>query len=159
MRLIDADAPIVLNKECEQTEKTLINVSKGQDAYSVIGDYILNHVTAIEDMIAVIQVNGVIMKELYMVAMNSDGYYYWNNDWWEGESDVALLDFFPVSDAERPLVRQERKAGEWIEHGWAEDINGMLISNFECTCCYSWVREKSNFCPNCGAYMGGDTDG
>lgn len=85
-----------------KAEKTLINVSKGQDAYSVIGDYILNHAAAIEDMIAVIQVNGVIMKELYMVDMNADGYYYWNNDWWEGENDVALLDFFPVNDAERP---------------------------------------------------------
>ena len=81
-------------------EKTLVNVNKGQDAYSVIGNYILNHVTAIEDMIAVIQINGVIIKELYMVDVDADGYFYWKSDWWEGEEDVALLDFFPVSDAE-----------------------------------------------------------
>ena len=83
------------------TEKTLVNVNKGQDAYSVIGNYILNHITAIEDMIAVIQVNGVIMNELYMVDMDADGYFYWESDWWDGEENVALLDFFPVSDAER----------------------------------------------------------
>lgn len=82
-------------------EKTLVNVNKGQDAYGVIGNYILNNITAIEDMIAVIQINGVIIKELYMVDMNADGYFYWKSDWWEGEEDVELLDFFPVSDAER----------------------------------------------------------
>ena len=82
-------------------EKTLANVSKGQDPYSVIGNYIRNHITAIEDMIAVIQINEVITNELYMVDMDADGYFYWKSDWWEGEEDVALLDFFPVSDAER----------------------------------------------------------
>lgn len=88
-------------KVSAQDQDTLVNVNKGQDAYSVIGNYILNHVTAIEDMIAVIQINGVIIKELYMVDVNADGYFYWESDWWEGEEDVALLDFFPVSDAER----------------------------------------------------------
>lgn len=84
-----------------EAEKTLVNVNKGQDPYSVIGNYILNHVTAIEDMIAVIRINGVVIKELYMADVEADGYFYWENDWWEGEEDVALLDFFPVSDAER----------------------------------------------------------
>ena len=82
-----------------QGRDTLVNVGKGQDAYSVIGNYISNHVTAIEDMIAVIQINGVIIKELYMA--DADGCFYWKSDWWEGEEDIALLDFFPVSDAER----------------------------------------------------------
>lgn len=89
-----------------KTEKALVNVSKGQDAYSVIGNYISNHVTAIEDMIAVIQINGYITNELYMVDMKADGYFYWESDWWEGEEDVALIDFFPVSEAKRPQ--------EWI---------------------------------------------
>jgi len=83
-------------------EKTLVNVNKGQDAYSVIGNYISNHITAIEDMIAVIRIDGCITNELYMVDMEADGYFYWKSDWWEGEEDVALIDFFPVSEAERP---------------------------------------------------------
>lgn len=104
-----------------ESRKTLVNVNKGQDAYSVIGDYILNHVTAIEDMIAVIQINGVITKELYMVGMNDDGYFYWNSDWWEGEEDVALVDFFPVSDAERikwipcsERLPEEERQSYWV---------------------------------------------
>lgn len=79
----------------------MLKVPYGQDPYNVIGQYIRNHITAIEDMIAVIQVNEVIMNELYMVDMNADGYFYWKSDWWEGEEKVALLDYFPVSEAER----------------------------------------------------------
>lgn len=79
----------------------MLKVPYGQDPYNVIGQYIQNHITAIEDMIAVIQVNEVIMNELYMVDMNADGYFYWKSDWWEGEEKVALLDYFPVSEAER----------------------------------------------------------
>lgn len=88
-------------KVSAQDQDTLITVNKGQDVYGVIGNYISNHVTVIEDMIAVIQINGLIIKELYMVDVDADGYFYWKSDWWEGEEDVALLDFFPVSDAER----------------------------------------------------------
>ena len=36
-----------------------------------------------------------------MADADADGYFYWKSDWWEGEEDVALLDFFPVSDAEK----------------------------------------------------------
>lgn len=92
-------------KVSAQGQDTLVNVGKGQDAYSVIGNYISNHVTAIEDMIAVIRINGIIIKELYMADADADGYFYWKSDWWEGEDDVALLDFFPVSDAERRTER------------------------------------------------------
>ena len=79
----------------------MLKVPYGQDPYNVIGQYIQNHITAIEDMIAVIQVNEVIMNELYIVDMNADGYFYWKSDWWEGEEKVALLDYFPLSEAER----------------------------------------------------------
>ena len=89
-----------------KTEKTLVNVNKGQDAYSVIGNYISNHITAIEDMIAVIRINGCLTNQLYMVDVEAVGYFYWEKDWWEGEEDIALIDFFPVSEAERPQ--------EWI---------------------------------------------
>ena len=46
-----------------------------------------------------------------------------------------------------------REKGEWLEHEWAEESEGLLISNYECTVCQEWVRNKSNFCPNCGADM------
>lgn len=45
--------------------------------------------------------------------------------------------------------------GEWIEHEWAEEENGLLISNFECSACHNWEQKRSDYCPNCGAKMGG----
>lgn len=132
-------------KWADDYREALVNVSKGQDPYSVIGNYILNHVTAIEDIIAVIQIDGIIINELYMVDVDADGYFYWDNDWWEGEEDVALLDFFPVSDAEPP----ERKKGKWIDDtycsicGWANEVESGFIGSVK----------GFKFCPNCGKGM------
>ena len=89
MRLIDADA----------TPYTMLKVPYGQDAYSVIGKYIRDHITAIEDIIAVIKIDDITTNQLFMVDMNEENYFIWNNDWYEGEKDVALIDFFPVSEA------------------------------------------------------------
>lgn len=41
------------------------------------------------------------------------------------------------------------KHGKWIEHEWAEEYDGRLISNYECSECKSWERERTNYCPNC----------
>ena len=60
----------------------------------------------------------------------------------------------PAVDAE-PV-----RHGEWIVHDWAEECNGVLISNYECSeCCY-WERHEADYCPNCGAKMDkeGDAD-
>lgn len=80
----------------------MIKVEKGQDPYSVIGRYIRDHVSAIEDMIAVIEIDGKISNELFMVDMTVDGYFIWQSDWYEGEETVVLIDFFSVSDACNP---------------------------------------------------------
>lgn len=79
--------------------EAMLKVPKGQDPYNVIGQYIQNHITAIEDIIATIELDGMRTNELFVVDMQKDGYFVWKDDWWEGEEDVALLDFFPVSDA------------------------------------------------------------
>lgn len=83
----------------------MIKVKKGQDPYSVIGQYIRDHVSAIEDMIAVIDIDGKTSNELFMVDMEVDGYFIWKSDWYEGEENVVLIDFFPVSDACNPKDR------------------------------------------------------
>ena len=83
----------------------MIKVKKGQDPYSVIGQYIRDHVSAIEDMIAVIEIDGVETSELFMVDMTVDGYFIWKSDWYEGGENVVLIDFFPVSDACNPKDR------------------------------------------------------
>lgn len=80
--------------------KIMFKVSNGQDPYSAIGKYIRNHITAIEDMVAVIKINEVETNQLFMVDINEENYFIWKNDWWEGEEDVTLIDFFPVSEAQ-----------------------------------------------------------
>ena len=49
-----------------------------------------------------------------------------------------------------------QKTGHWIEIKYAEEVNEMLVSNYECSECHYWERYDSNFCPNCGAYMRGE---
>lgn len=61
----------------------------------------------------------------------------------------AVLETFPAADV------VEVVHGEWVEHEWAEEENGLLISNFECSVCRNWERKKSDYCPNCGAKMDG----
>lgn len=79
----------------------MFKVPNGQDPYSAIGKYIRDHITAIEDIIAVIKINEVETNQLFMVDINEENYFIWENDWWEGEEDVTLIDFFPVSEAQR----------------------------------------------------------
>jgi len=43
--------------------------------------------------------------------------------------------------------------GYWIRKEWAEESEGLLIDNYECSACKSWVRNETNYCPNCGAKM------
>lgn len=52
-----------------------------------------------------------------------------------------------------PTIIPKHKQGKWIEHEWAEKIGEILVSNYECTECHEWMREVSDFCPNCGAEM------
>lgn len=80
----------------------MLKVPYGQDPYSVIGKYIRDHITTIEDIIAVIKIDEVETNQLFMVDMNEENYFIWDNDWYEGEKDVALIDFFPVSEAINP---------------------------------------------------------
>ena len=52
-----------------------------------------------------------------------------------------------------PIEAEPVRHGRWIEHEWAEEENGLLISNFECSNCHGWERKESDFCPSCGADM------
>ena len=83
----------------------MLKVPYGQDPYSVIGKYIRDHITTIEDIIAVIEINDITTNQLFMVDMNEENYFIWKDDWWEGEKNVDLIDFFPVSEAINPSVQ------------------------------------------------------
>lgn len=140
----------------------MIKVNDGQDPYNVIGEYIREHMTAIEDMIAVIEIDGYITNELFMVDMDADGYFVWKSDWWEGEKNISLVDFFPVSDAKKTSAQRK---GKWIY----EKINSYTSRTYCSECgnsapfrCVSDDHygvhmhgeiSKTKFCPNCGAKM------
>ena len=59
----------------------------------------------------------------------------------------GLIEKQPTVDA-APVVH-----GEWIKHEYAEESEGLLIPNFECSVCHDWKREQTPFCPECGADM------
>lgn len=80
---------------------SLIKVNKNENPYDVIGNYIEKHTPVIDDIIAVISIDGKICNELLLVdgEIGSTNNFVWQIDWWEGEENVELIDFFFVSDA------------------------------------------------------------
>ena len=58
------------------------------------------------------------------------------------------LDAIPAADV------VEVKQGKWIDR-----INCCQMHVYDCSECDKTNITKSNYCPNCGARMDGDTDG
>ena len=69
------------------------------------------------------------------------------------ERGLSLTGLAQLLDEMSPADVRENVKGEWIEHKYAEVYDGLLQSNFECNQCRDWVRERTDFCPNCGADM------
>ena len=114
----------------------MFEVPYGQDPYSAIGRYIRENITAIEDIIAVIDINGVETNELFLVDMQEDGYFVWESDWYEGEQNIALIDFFPVSEAINSSVQPDvpdTNVGDTISRQAA--INALCKSGCDSTYC------------------------
>lgn len=51
------------------------------------------------------------------------------------------------------LLEAERKEAYWIKHEHAEESEGLLIPNYECSQCHNWERKDSDYCPYCGCKM------
>jgi len=64
---------------------------------------------------------------------------------------------------DEPTIEPERKTGEWIVHQPFEDGHKNCNVCIECSCCRTWFGHdcyaETNFCPNCGADMRGESDG
>lgn len=56
------------------------------------------------------------------------------------------------------LIPTNQNVVKWIKHERAEEVEGFLISNYECSYCHSWERKKSYYCPYCGKKMEGSND-
>lgn len=69
---------------------------------------------------------------------------------WDGVDDIPAADVQPV------------KYGRWIGiYEWAKMHDSRPIgmcTYFWCSECQTAQEKKSNFCPNCGARMNGDTE-
>lgn len=47
--------------------------------------------------------------------------------------------------------------GHWIRHDYADIVDGYYVPEYECSECKNWVKDDTDFCPNCGAKNdGGD---
>lgn len=77
----------------------ILKVKQNENPYDIIGNYIEKHIPVIDDIIAVISIDGEIRNELFLVEISSTNNFVWQIDWWEGEENVELIDFFFVSDA------------------------------------------------------------
>lgn len=59
---------------------------------------------------------------------------------------------------ELPLARSEQKSGRWIAHEGGKFV-GFPYMHYECSQCRAFEPTETNFCPNCGADMRGESDG
>lgn len=145
----------------EENEKLdyKIKVPYGEDPYSVIGQYIHEHITCIEDIIATIEIGGRIENELFMVGLDADKptYFEWQYDWYEGEKNIALIDFFPVSEACSPdemlNIIHCKDCDNWDRDNvankiaaceeWSDPENGMTRYTKECDFC-SYAERRTD---------------
>lgn len=114
----------------------ILKVKQNENPYDVIGNYIEKHISVIDNIIAVISINGKICNELFLVEISSTSNFVWQTDWWEGEENVELIDFFFVSDAckeddNNDLISRQAaidtvvfECGEWT--GLASEISKQL---------------------------------
>ena len=91
----------------------ILKVEKDQNPYNVIERYIYEHLEVMEDMIAVLEIDGERTNELLEVDSDLDGFT-WLNGWWEGEPEIALIDFFSVESACNPIRCEDCKHCGWM---------------------------------------------
>ena len=41
----------------------------------------------------------------------------------------------------------------WRKIDYAEEQDGRLIPNYECSACKNWARKNTTYCPNCGHHV------
>ena len=73
--------------------------SGSKTPYEDISNYINHHINdVIDDYVVKIRLDGKTYTEL--LTYNGE-YFEWLNDWYEGEKEIELIDFFPLEDAVR----------------------------------------------------------
>lgn len=90
------------------------------------------------------------------------------DDWNQGVTTSWADAFREVADMVEEMPTIERKTGKWISDTDDEPVvikDGFPDKSCYCSECREWLvasdeyAVKGNFCPNCGSYNGGDSDG
>lgn len=58
-----------------------------------------------------------------------------------------------IAKIKKLSAQSEHRTGHWIVHENADIIDGYYVPKYECSCCYTWKDDDSNFCPDCGVDM------
>lgn len=66
----------------------------------------------------------------------------------------AFAEFLVSQINALPSVVRENRTATW----WVRETYPLECHSWECSECKEVVFEKSNYCPNCGAHMKGDTE-
>lgn len=67
----------------------------------------------------------------------------------DGSRLVAIHDVIASINRTRPI----RESGKRIVHEHAEECEGRLIPNYECSACHLRFRDHRKFCGDCGTEM------
>lgn len=79
-------------------------------------------------------------------------------DEWNRLSERGRIEFDQVLMM-LPSAQPERKKGEWIVISEFEDCRYVKCNQCKVTQVFYYNKPPTNFCPNCGADMRGETDG
>lgn len=73
----------------------------------------------------------------------------------DNATNFSLLKMFDEIIDNAPAAEPERPKGEWLKYLYYAQEN-----RWECICsiCGKLNQQESNFCPNCGADLRGDTE-
>ena len=80
----------------------------------------------------------------------------------DGQKEVKKI-FDEIIDLQPTADVRENVRGEWIDDGihgdwaWEQDGHGNFWHFWKCSRCGMGTKTRSNYCPNCGADMRGDT--
>lgn len=109
--------------------------------YEVIGNKIQSSLNLFAgDVVVWLSLDGMVVTTLYRI---DDGYGQWEDDWYEGQKDVQLIDYC-LLDALKPVTH-----AHWIDNGEFCCYN---CSNCRDAISYSDFIDYA-YCPHCGAKM------
>lgn len=76
--------------------------------------------------------------------------------YWELSEPISYNGIRRMINIQPTIDVESIRYGKWIEHKYAEEHGGKMISNFECSECHVWLRSERKYCGECGAKMEGD---